>query len=84
MPAKNFVLFTTPTCPSCPTVKAHMNKLMQLNKLSGEIIDATTPTGRQKAIEHRVMGVPTVIFFDPAGKEIGRASNVPMIERFAE
>ena len=70
--AKKFVAFTTPYCGSCGPVKEFLRK----TPLQGEFIDASSDDGSEKAVNMGVMGVPTVIFFDDSGEEIGRASSV--------
>jgi len=73
----NYKLFTTPTCKSCPEVKAHMETV----KLEGEKIDASTPDGREKALELGIRSVPTVVFYE--NDEVkGMAQSVKQVNEF--
>jgi len=58
--ARSYLLFTTPFCPNCPSVKV----LMKDSGLSGEIVDASKPEGLLKAQEFDVIEVPTVVFLE--------------------
>lgn len=72
---KSYLLFTTPFCKFCPTVK----EFLSTTKLPGKNIDATQEDGNEKAISLRVQSVPTVIFLDNSGNELGRAHSVQEI-----
>ncbi|MBQ3319445.1 MAG: hypothetical protein IJM77_07385 [Spirochaetia bacterium] len=72
----SFIYFTKKTCPNCPAVKEYVEKLGI--KHTGYVVD--TPEGLEKAREYNVFAVPTVIFFDAAGKELYRAYNVKEIK----
>ncbi len=76
---KNYLLFTTPTCPSCPPVKSFLKELEQKGHLEGEHVDVTQGNGYEKAINFNISKAPTVVFFD-SGKEIGRANNISEIK----
>jgi thioredoxin-related protein len=67
-----YKLFFTPSCPYCPTVKAHMKKV----NMPGELIDASTPEGLKEAQKYEITKVPTVLFFDESGKKTGEAGSV--------
>lgn len=77
---QSYKLFTTPTCPSCPAVKAHMQSL----PLPGELVDATTPDGAIDAGKHGIMTVPTVIFYDSVGSVIDLAQSIKQVNRVIE
>ncbi len=72
----SFIYFTKKTCPNCPAVKEYVEKLDI--KHTGYVVD--TAEGLEKAREYNVFAVPTVIFFDAAGKELYRAYNVKEIK----
>ena len=72
----SFIYFTKKTCPNCPAVKEYVEKLEI--KHTGYVVD--TAEGLEKAREYNVFAVPTVIFFDAAGKELYRAYNVKEIK----
>jgi len=73
---KNFLLFTTKTCPKCPEVK----RFMEETGLEGVFVDASTPEGLDEARKYSVAQVPTVIFFDENGKIIRKANNIDEIK----
>jgi len=77
---KNYLLFTTPTCPSCPPVKNFLKELEQKGHLLGEHIDVTQGNGYEKAIIFSISKAPTVVFFDENQQEIGRANNISEIK----
>lgn len=77
---KNYLLFTTPTCPSCPPVKSFLKELEQKGQLAGEHIDVTGDNGYEKAINFNISKAPTVVFFDEKQREIGRANNISEIK----
>ena len=72
----SFIYFTKKTCPNCPAVKEYVENLSI--KHTGYVVD--TPEGLEKAREYNVFAVPTVIFFDAAGKELFRSYNVKEIK----
>ena len=72
----SFIYFTKKTCPNCPAVKEYVEKLEI--KHTGYVVD--TAEGLEKAREYNVFAVPTVIFFDAAGKELYRAYSVKEIK----
>lgn len=71
---KSYMLFTTPFCKFCPTVKEYMLSV----KLPGTNLDATKE-GSEKAVVNKVHKVPTVIFLDNSGKEVSRAHTISEI-----
>lgn len=73
--ARTFLLFTTPTCPNCPAAK----ELLQKSSLEGEIMDASTAEGLDKARKHGITQVPSAIFFEE-GKQVAKAHGVDAIE----
>ena len=58
---KSYKLFTTKFCHKCPAMKEFLEGQ---DKLSGEIVDASTPEGLEEAKKFDVQGVPTVVFLD--------------------
>ena len=58
-PLPTALLFTTPTCPHCPSVKAALNTLLQEGAIASlEIVDAATEIERAQAL-----GVKSVPWF---------------------
>ena len=72
----SYELFARKTCPNCPPVK----NFMAASGLPGKIIDVDTEEGLKEAAEKEIFSSPTVIFYDNAGKEAGRARNVEEIK----
>jgi len=70
---RSYLLFTTPFCKFCPTVKEYLSTL----KIQGTHINATQEEG--KAINFKVSKVPTVIFLDNLGNELNRAHTISEI-----
>ena len=68
----SFSYFYRKTCPNCPAVKKHLDKL----DVRGESIDVDTPEGISLAKENGILSVPTVIFSSTQGKEVYRVRNV--------
>ncbi|MCL2481228.1 MAG: thioredoxin family protein, partial [Spirochaetaceae bacterium] len=64
--------FYRKTCPNCPAVKKHLDKL----EIPGKSIDVDTPEGIILAKDKEILSVPTVIFFNNQEKEVYRARNV--------
>ena len=75
----NYLLFTTPTCPSCPPVKAFLKELEINGQVNGEQVDVTDDRGYERAINFNISKAPTVVFFE-GGKEVGRAHNIGEIK----
>ncbi|MCK4968797.1 MAG: hypothetical protein KAS12_07115 [Candidatus Aenigmarchaeota archaeon] len=67
-----YLLFTTQTCPNCPSMKEFMKDV----NLKGEFIDASTDDGLKKAVSFGVSSVPTVIFLDEKDKVLSEAHNI--------
>ncbi|MCL2706404.1 MAG: thiol reductase thioredoxin [Spirochaetaceae bacterium] len=68
----SYSYFYRKTCPNCPAVKKHLDKL----EIHGESIDVDTPEGIILAKEKEILSVPTVVFSNNYGKEVYRARNV--------
>lgn len=68
----SYEMFVRKTCPNCPPVKAYMANL----KLEGNIVDVDTTEGLNTAALKGVFAAPTVIVYNPEGKEIARAHSV--------
>lgn len=63
----NWLLFTTSSCPKCPAMKESVGKLPS----PGEIIELDA--NPELADKYGVMAVPTLVYFDDMGNEVGRA-----------
>ncbi len=67
------VLFTTPTCRTCPQVRANLDAVAAVHPgFRWTEIDAATDLDRVRA--HRVMRAPTIVFAGPGGDEVARVS----------
>ena len=64
--------FSRRTCPNCGPVKKYLETL----DVAGTHVDVDTPEGLENAASKGVLSAPTVIAFDNAGTEIGRAHDV--------
>ena len=74
--AKKYLLFTTPSCPNCPSAKEPMKN----SGLEGEMVDASQPEGLERAKQFEIMEVPTAVFLDEEGKVISKVHGVDNIE----
>lgn len=70
-----YLLFTSPFCKFCPTIKQFLSTV----DASGTNYDITQDEGREKALSLNVNKIPTVVFTDDSGNETARAHNVPDI-----
>ena len=52
------------------------------DKVSGEVVDASTPDGMEVAKKFEVTAVPTVVFVDDSGTEVKRCSGKEEVEEF--
>lgn len=77
---KSYLLFTTPTCPSCPPVKEFLSELEAKGMLHGENIDVGNDQGYEKATQFSINRSPTVVLFDEQKQEVARAYNVQEIK----
>jgi ribonucleoside-triphosphate reductase len=66
--AASYVLFTQPTCPNCPAMKAKVPSL----RFSGQAFDVTAETGYQAAVTWNVAATPTLVLLDADGRELDR------------
>ncbi len=64
--------FSRKTCPNCQPVKKHLESL----ETTGIHIDVDTPEGLERASNLGVVSTPTVVVFNSAGTEVGRAHTV--------
>jgi len=55
----SYKLFTTPTCPNCPSVKSYLKNV----SVPGEFVDASSREGFELAKKLNINSVPTVVFF---------------------
>ncbi len=69
--------FSRRTCPNCQPVKKHLEAL----EVTGIHIDVDTPEGLESASKMGVLSAPTVIIFNSAGTEVGRAHNVSELKQ---
>ena len=67
-----YLLFTTPMCPNCPSMKEFMGGV----KMQGEFVDASTDDGLKKASDFGVSSVPTVLFLDEKDEVVSKAHTV--------
>ena len=77
---EGFILFTTPMCPVCNELK----EWLPTTDHKVEIVDATTPEGRAKAIEFNICKVPTMISLDKNGQKAGEAYDFDTIQEMLE
>jgi glutaredoxin len=77
---EGYILFTTPMCPVCNELKEWLSS----TNYKVEIVDATTPEGRAKAIEYGVAKVPTMVSLDKTGKKAGEAYDFDSIQEMLE
>lgn len=69
------VLFTTPTCRTCPQVRTNLDAVAAVHAdFRWTEVDAASDLDRARA--HRVLRAPTVLFTDAAGAEVSRASGL--------
>jgi cytochrome c-type biogenesis protein len=64
-----------PSCPICARMKPTMDKVISACDNQGvevEAIDVSQPENKTLVTEHRVVGVPTFLFFDEQGQEVAR------------
>ena len=72
MKIKYYMLFTTPFCKGCKSVKEFLGNV----SLKGDHIDASSGEGSEIAVKYNIRGVPTVVFLDENKNEIARAHSV--------
>ncbi len=75
-----YKLFTTPTCPNCPSVKEFMKTL----DIKGDVVNAATMEGSVLAAKFGIMAVPTVIFFNENNEVIEKAQSVPQVRKVVD
>lgn len=75
-----YLLFTLPACCRCPAVKNYLIS----SGAKGQVIDASTEAGMNRARVLSVSSTPTVIFFDDNQNEIGRAYDIAKAKEFVE
>lgn len=75
--AKQYLIFTLPSCSKCPGVK----KYMEGQGMEGREINASSEEGLEKAQEHNVMSTPTVIIFNEAGEELCRGGSIEELQK---
>jgi len=69
------LLFTTPTCRTCPHVRANLAAVTTAHPgFTWREVDAAVDL--DTARDHRVLRAPTVVFHTPDGTEVARASGV--------
>ena len=72
-----YKLFTTPTCPNCPSLKEFMKTV----SIQGEIVNAATTEGSVLAAKFGIMAVPTVLFFNGENEVLHIAQSVSQVRR---
>jgi len=70
-PATSYLLFTQPTCPRCPAMKAKSASI----SLPGMEIDAGDQAGFPLASQWGITSTPTLILLDDQGSELARIMN---------
>ncbi len=68
----HYHFFARKTCPNCPPVKEYLIE----SDLEGSLIDVDTKEGLAEAAKKGVFAAPTVIIYNKANVEIGRAHSV--------
>ena len=59
-------LFTSQTCPHCPSAKENLNKLLeQRDDIEGEYMDVHSSKGQELGREFGLKSVPTYVFQGP-------------------
>jgi len=78
-----YILFTTTTCPKCPSFK---KVVLDTAKIDGEIIDETSGKFLNLAARFGVMNAPTFIAFkdDSLNEEVFRCSEEYELKKFLE
>lgn len=77
------VLFTTPTCRTCPQVRANLAAVAAVHPEFGWTeVDAATELDRVRT--HRVLRAPTIVFTGPDGDEVARVSGPVSSRAIAE
>ena len=56
-----YKLFTTRFCHKCPAMKEFLSSQ---DKVSGSVVDCSSPEGMEEAKRFEVVAVPTVLFVD--------------------
>lgn len=57
----NYLLFTTTTCPRCPSFKEFINKFV---KFPGKVLDERDENFKNLTLEYAVSSVPTILVFE--------------------
>ena len=73
--SKKYLLFTSPFCKFCPTIKEFLKTV----DAQGANFDITQEEGRTKALSLNVSKVPTIVFLNDSGSELTRAHNITEI-----
>lgn len=72
------LLFTTPSCPNCPTAK----NLLGIKGVEFDLVDASTKEGLEMARKFGVSSVPALIVLDDQNSIRDSARNLDEIEAF--
>lgn len=62
----NYLLFTTTTCPRCPSFKEFVGRFV---KFPGKIIDERDETFQNLSLEFAISSVPTLLVFEDESHE---------------
>ncbi|AEH24567.1 thioredoxin family protein [Pyrococcus yayanosii] len=61
-PKVTIEVITSPTCPYCPIALAMAQEIARKYKgVVARELSIATPEGRRKAMEHNIMGTPTIL-----------------------
>jgi small redox-active disulfide protein 1 len=75
-------LFTSPTCPHCPSAKELVRKVSKELKINAKEYSTATKEGSRKANSYGIMSVPTIII--KGSKEIIGLRGTPSREKLIE
>ena len=75
-------LFTSPTCPHCPSAKELVRKVSKELKINAKEFSTATKEGSRKANSYGIMSVPTIII--KGTKEVIGLRGTPSRERLIE
>lgn len=77
----HYVLFTTITCPKCPSFKDFVKKNLSF---AGEILDNNSPSFGARVAEAKVHSAPTLLIYDQDEKEVFRTDDVDELQMWLE
>lgn len=74
------LVFVSSNCPHCPKAERAVLRLApdyQEKGLTHRKIRVKTPEGKELASKYGIKGLPTILFLDEEGKELGRKTGAP-------